>query len=165
MIFISLKNKVHGQMTDDMLLENPSYLASILIYLNEKQVAVPKNLVKLLGAKLLPKMDAKWMEILLQGLLYDDADSYACEKIFIEEIIRELKQAGLLEKRKVCLTATKAIQKLLIQSKGKINSMKRIVQQESENMGTSLRMLILTDYIRKECRMQQISSTRSHLKV
>ncbi len=142
---------LYGQMTDDMLLENPSYLASILIYLNEKQVAVPKNLVKLLGAKLLPKMDAKWMEILLQGLLYDDADSYACEKIFIEEIIRELKQAGLLEKRKVCLTATKVIQKLLIQSKGKINSMKRIVQQESENMGTSLRMLILTDYIRKEC--------------
>lgn len=140
-----------GEVSDDLLLENPAYLSAVLIYLQAKEISYPKRLLKLLGAKRLPEMDEKWMELLLQGILYDDTDNYICDKVFLEELTKELKNAGLLEKKKVCMTATKAVEKMLIQSKGKIESIKKIVSQESKNMGSDLRLLILTDFIRKEC--------------
>ncbi len=140
-----------GDSSDELLLENPAYLSSILIYLQEKEIPYPKRLVKLLGAKKLPTMEEKWMEVLLQGLLYDDTDSYMCDKIFREQITDELKAQGLIEKKKVCMAASTAMEKMLIHSKGKIESIKDIVAHEYENMGGELRLLLLTDYIRKEC--------------
>lgn len=142
---------LYGETSDDLLLENPAYLSSILIFLQEKNIPYPGRLLRLLGAKRLPRMEAKWMELLLQGILYDDTESYFCDKVYRENLIRELKAAGLLEKRKVCMAASTAVEKMLIRSKGKIESIKKIVASEYSNMGRSLRLLILTDYIRKEC--------------
>lgn len=148
---VVVSNKIlFGGISDDSLLEDPSYLASILIYLQDKQITYPKRLISLLGAKKLPNMEAKWMEKLLQGILYDDTDSYVCDKVFIEQMIKELKSQGLIEKKKVCMTTNAAVEKMLIQSKGKIESIKKIVFHEYDNLGQDLRLLILTDYIRKE---------------
>lgn len=140
-----------GEVSDDLLLETPAYLSSLLIFLQEKKLAFPKRLQRLLGAKKLPAMEGKWMEHLLQGILYDDCESYLCDKVYREELIRDLKSKGLIEKKKVCMAVSSAIEKMLIQSKGKIESIKKIVSTEYENMGSQLRQLILTDYIRKEC--------------
>lgn len=43
-----------------------------------------------------------------------------------------------------------AVEKLLTNSLGKANSIRDIVFSEYDSMGSSLRLLILTDYIRKE---------------
>jgi len=40
-----------GQLSDDLLLDNPAYLASLLIYLQSKNIAFPSRLQRLLGAK------------------------------------------------------------------------------------------------------------------
>ncbi len=40
-----------GQLSDDLLLDNPAYLASLLIYLQSKNIAIPSRLQRLLGAK------------------------------------------------------------------------------------------------------------------
>ena len=61
--------------------------------------------------------------------------------------------AGMLdviEKKKVILTKSAAVEKLLTNSLGKANSIRDIVFSEYDSMGSSLRLLILTDYIRKE---------------
>ncbi|NCB92024.1 MAG: hypothetical protein EOM40_05550 [Clostridia bacterium] len=142
---------LYGETSDEVLLDDPAYLSSILIYLQEKKIEFPKRLLRLLGAKRLPAMEAKWMERLMQGILYDDTESYLCDKVYREQLISELKVAGLLEKKKVCMAASAAIEKLLTRSKGKIESIKEITFHEYASMGSSLRLLILTDYIRKEC--------------
>lgn len=139
-----------GDKEEDLLLDNPAYLSSILIYLQAKQIPVPKKLIRLLGAKKLPPMDETWMERLLQGLLYDDTEAYLCDNVYREQLISELKAAGLIEKKKVCMATNTALEKMLIRSKGKIESIKKITAQEYASMGEQLRLLILTDYIRKD---------------
>ena len=56
-------------------------------------------------------MGAKWMERLLQGFLYDDNDSYLCDKVYREMLIDQLKSQGLIEKKKVILTKSAAVEK------------------------------------------------------
>ena len=45
-------------------------------------------------------MNVQWMERLLQGFLYDDVDSYLCDKTYRELLIADLKSDGLIEKKK-----------------------------------------------------------------
>ena len=139
-----------GQLSDDLLLDNPAYLASLLIYLQSKNIAFPSRLQRLLGAKKLPSMNAQWMERLLQGFLYDDEDSYLCDKRYRELLIADLKSNGLIEKKKVVMTKSAAVEKMLTNSLGKCNSIRDIVFHEYETSGQNLRLLVLTDYIRKE---------------
>lgn len=139
-----------GQLSDDRLLDNPAYLAALLIYLQSKNVTFPSRLQRLLGTKKLPSMNVQWMERLLQGFLYDDVDSYLCEKTYREWLIADLKSCGLIEKKKVVLTKSAAVEKMLTNSLGKCNSIRDIVFHEHETSGQNLRLLVLTDYIRKE---------------
>lgn len=139
-----------GTIPADKLLDKPSYFASLLIYLQARQVTVPSQLKRLLGAKRLPDMEPKWMEQLLQGFLYEDTEAYQCGGEYREQLENALKSEGLIEKRKVSLTVNGDIEKLLISSKGKCKSIRDIVAHEYGNMGKQLRLLVLTDYIRKE---------------
>ena len=140
---------IRGTVTDDVMLDNPAYLASLLIFLNQKQLAYPKRFLKLLGVKKLPEMEPKWMEILLQKFLYEDEESFPCNKTYREMLLARLKQDGLIERRKVMLTDSTTVEKLLLNSKGKIESIVKIAESEYDSMGDTLRMLVLTDYIRK----------------
>ncbi len=139
-----------GMVSDDALLDQPSYLAALLIFLQSNRIPFPARLQRLLGAKQLPAMDSSWMEKLLQGFLYDDADSYTCTEEYREQLQKQLKTEGLIEKRKVVLTSSAAVEKLLTNSKGKANSIRDIVFHEYQTTGNGLRLLLLTDYIRKE---------------
>lgn len=90
------------------------------------------------------------MEKLLQGFLYEDRDSYPdCEELR-EHLIEQMKARSLIQRNKVCLVANEAINKLLVNSKGKLNSIVKIVEAEHNCIGTNLRLLILCDYIKKE---------------
>ena len=139
-----------GQVAVDELLENPNYFASILIFLQAKNIPFPDRLKRLLGTRLLPQMKTSWMELLLQGFLYSDVESYACDEEYRKNLTSYLKAQGLIEKRKISFTTTPSIEKLLMTSKGKCESIKAIVKHEYESAGKDLRLLILTDYIRKE---------------
>lgn len=148
--YITRHSALNGAMMDDELLENPSALAALLIFLQSKQMPFPERLKRLLGASKLPPMDASWMEKLLQNFLYEDTEYYNCPKEYTEQLIAELKADGLIEKKKVCLTKSEAMEKLLLRSKGKSESIRRIVSEEYATLGKELRLLVLTDYIRKE---------------
>ncbi len=66
-----------------------------------------------------------------------------------DTIVTMLHDAKLIEKNKVRIIYDKKINKLMIQSIGKLESIKEICISEFNNMGNELRMLILGDYIRK----------------
>lgn len=134
----------------ERFLDKPAYLSALLIFFKQKEIPFDKYLVKLLGAKKLPEMEPKWMEVLLQGFLYDDAEAYSCDNVYREQLENKCKRAGLIQKRKTCFAVNDKIEKMLISSKGKIESIKQIVKAEYAGMGEELRLLLLTDYIKKE---------------
>lgn len=139
-----------GLVSDDELLDNPNYFASLLIYLQTKNIPFPDRLKRLLGTKRLPEMEAAWLELLLQGFLYEDIENYTCDELYRKDLISYLKAEGVIEKKKVSFTTTPSIEKLLTTSKGKCESIKDIVAHEYQADGKDLRLLVLTDYIRKE---------------
>jgi len=139
-----------GLVSDDELLDNPNYFASILIYLQTKNIPFPDRLKRLLGTRRLPSMNPSWMELLLQGFLYDDVENYNCDETYRKDVISYLKAEGIIEKKKISFTTTPSIEKLLTTSKGKCESIKEIVAHEYQSTGKDLRLLVLTDYIRKE---------------
>jgi len=139
-----------GVMDDEKLYEDKDYLKAFLVYLKSKNVDFPKKLKVSAASLRLPEMNAFYMEKLLQGFLYDNTESYAYKQEYSEKLERELKSEGLIEKKKVVLNSNAAVEKMLINSKGKANSIRDIVLHEYEASGKDLRLLVLTDYIRKE---------------
>lgn len=135
----------------DIFLEKTEYLSALLIFLNAKDISFSGRLLRMLGNNgKLPPVTMKWLEVLLQGFLYEDIDSYSCSKAYREDMISRLKAHGLVQKNKVCLVANDSINKLLTTSKGKINSIIEVTKAEYVNLREDLRLLILTDYIKKE---------------
>lgn len=135
---------------DDELLDDPAYLSSILIVAFSCGIPVPNRLLNLLGVKNLPALEPKWVEKLLQGMLYLDVKNYNITEDKVEHYKNSLKVRGLLQKNKVMLVADDDTNKTLSRSKGKCESIQKIVLHEYSSMGKELRMLILTDYIKKE---------------
>lgn len=106
-----------------------------------------KKLIRELTAKRgLPPFKMEYAEtaiqFLLDGPMLDDARK--------AEIVDVLKQHGVYEKRKVTLCLNEKLRRALICSAGKLQNIAQIAQSEAETMGNRLRMLVLTDYIKKE---------------
>lgn len=135
----------------DKFLENPQYLTALLVFLHSRGIVYSKELLNMIGeGTRLPAMTMQWLEILLQGFLYEDTESYLCTKEYRETMISKLKTHGLIQKKKVCLVANDEISKLITGSKGKISSILEVTRAEYENLGSELRLLILTDYIKRD---------------
>lgn len=116
----------------------------------QQELLEDQTLMEAMGLSQTAGITAGKLEQRLQSFLYDDAEMYPVEKEYREGIIDRLKAAGFIDKKQVTLTANASIEKLLMNSKAKSRSIQSIVENESQNMGEKLRMLILTDYIRKE---------------
>ncbi len=135
----------------EALLDKPEYLSSLIVFLNAKKISFSKELLDMLGTEEeIPSMNLHWLEILLQGFLYEDVESFETEEIYREQMIELLKGHGLIRKNKVGFTVNDEVNKLLTMSKGKIRSIVTIVGEEYKNLRGDLRLLILTDYIKKE---------------
>lgn len=139
-----------GEISADMLLEDPKYLSALLIYLQDQKLEIPKHLRDLLGAEGLPALNYYWLEVLLQGLLYQTPDWYEDPQETKKKIETELKSRGLIEKRQVFLVKSKANDKILNQSLGKLAGIASIFETEYASLGQDLRQLVLADYIRKD---------------
>ena len=139
-----------GVKPEETLLKDRDYLEAFLTYLNVKRAPLPPVLKKSAGTKLPSHMTEEKLERLLQGFLYEDTEAYACPPDYTEKLKEELKSEGLIERKRVMLAANSAVEKLLVSSKGKANSIRDIVLHEYAAAGDKLRLLLLTDYIRAE---------------
>lgn len=119
-------------------------LATLLQYCG---FAIEKKLIRELTTKKeLPRFNMLYAERAIQFLL--DGNMITDEKK--EEIIAILKEHSVYEKRKVTLELNERLKRTLISSVGKLESIKCIAKSEVAAMGERLRMLVLTDYIKKE---------------
>ncbi len=139
-----------GTISEDELLNEPKYLSATLIFLRHKGIKFPKHFQQLLGASLFPAFDLAWFEILLQGMLFDVPHWYDLSEEDCKELKHELKSLGLIDRKQVQLLRNKQLDQLLNQSLGKLNAVRDIFKAEYETLGSELRQLILTDFIRKD---------------
>ena len=132
------------------MLNEPKYLSATLIFLRSKGIAFPKRFQDLLGAKKLPSFTLDWLEILLQGLLFQVPHWYNLPEEYEKQLLHELKAASLIDRKQVKLVRNKKQDLLLNQSLGKLNAVREIFKAEYQALGSQLRQLVLTDYIRQD---------------
>lgn len=150
-IVSSHQGLMHPEEYSERFLDKPEYFTALLVYCQAKGIPFSGYLRKLIGTKgKLPGMDAHWMEVLLQGVLYEDRESYTMMEAEREGLLQELKEAGAIYRNKVALRDNEAIKKVLMKSQGKMESIHAIVQAEYEALENDLRLLVLCDYIKKD---------------
>lgn len=128
------------------------YSAS-LIFLNAAAVEIDEQHLEVVGDKTLtlPEFNLDWAEVLLRFYLFnDDFDHFQRNPEYREKIFNRLNYAGLLSGKQVQLRHVKRIRKLLTSSIGKLESIERIIRFEQHTLKETLRLVVLTDYIRKE---------------
>lgn len=136
---------------EEELLNNVEYYSSMLVFLNHKGESIPKDNILVLGHNSkIPEFNIKWFEILLNNVIILDRKNYELYENCISEIEKKFNSIGIIEKKVLSFTNNKVLEKYFTNSIGKLNSINEIVKIESDNLKEKLRMVILTDYIRKE---------------
>ena len=148
--FVAGSKVLKGDISSDLLLEDPKYLSAMLIYMHSQGLTIPPSLQNLLGTQKLPPLTSYWLETLLQSMLYQTPDWYEDLDGYKKKLEADLKARGLVEKRQVYLVKSKASDQLLTQSLGKLSAVADIFLTEYESLGQELRQLVLADYIRKD---------------
>jgi len=149
------------------ILEMPAYYASILAYLENyvhshegQGVSIFMTKVKLviedlkytLGLKVQHiRLDDEKLIILLEQILFQDAEIKELEggKSIIASIRKSFSDAEALHHKKVILDLNPKMIQTLYKSTTKYDSMEQIFKVEYKALGKQLRMVILSDYIRK----------------
>lgn len=134
------------------LLDDPQFFSSLLIYLHHCEVKINPSCLKVLGVDnaFIPFVTPEWIEIMLNGIINDHRELFHQFEVEIDELTNKLKKIGLIERKRVSLLGVKKLKKILAASRGKLDSIVEIAQAEQNNLGDDLRLVILTDYIRKQ---------------
>ena len=141
---------LRNQISDDDLLANPKYLSAILIFLRSKELPFPQRFQELLATKTLPTFTLEWFETLLNGIIFQVPNWFGFTEEAFNQLKSDLKANGLIERNQVKLIRNKKQDVLLNQSLGKLNAVRDIFKAEYQSLGTNLRQLVLTDFIRKD---------------
>lgn len=136
---------------------NLEYYSATLIFLSAVGKEISKEHLDVIGNNkfTIPQLNYEWIEILLTFYLYKDADHFKFFQDHQEKLINKLKRSGVMERRSINFRHNRKINKYISASSGKLDSINEIVDFEHGNLKQSLRMVILTDYIRKEYLVQE----------
>ncbi|GHT23791.1 hypothetical protein FACS189430_07610 [Bacteroidia bacterium] len=136
----------------DWIYNNMACYSACLIFLNHNRKEIPETHIEIIGDKKIkiPTLDYQWLEILLTFYLYKNDSHFKQFETYQIELENKLKRYGIVEKHQIFLTQNNKITGLLTQSISKLNGIKKIIDFEYNALGHDLRMVILSDYIRKE---------------
>lgn len=136
----------------DWIYTNLSYYSACLIFLNANGIEIPKTHLEIIGYKNLtiPKLDYNWIETILDFYLYRDKEHFTQFEEHKKSLENRLRRHGAIEKKKINFSHNKKVTGFLTSSISKLNGIKDIVDFEYNQLGKDLRMVILSDFIRKE---------------
>ncbi|MBL3549556.1 DEAD/DEAH box helicase family protein [Chryseobacterium sp. KMC2] len=148
------KHPVYKNPTEhlDWIYENMSSYTSGLIYLNFRSREIPDIHFDIIGdqQKYIPEFDFLWMEELLDFYLLVDEVNFIDHEKHRTDLGNKLKREGFLEQRIVSFFNNKNLNQVLNSSIGKLQGIKEIADFEFSVLNEELRMVILTDFIKKE---------------
>lgn len=141
-----LLNTSYKNMLMDIYANVKEYIA-LLILFNYYEYPINKKLVKILtDVNHLPSINLHYAEVAIQFLI----DSNLLVKEEKSALLKLLKENSLYDKNQVSLNLDEKLKRKLISSLGKMDSISKIVDSEYGSLKEELRMLILTDYIKKD---------------
>lgn len=134
------------------ILDNINYYYAICIYLKERNQILKENFINPYYSRYIDNrpFDYSWAEILLNGYLKGSDDYLTKYKEHRRNLYNHLKEDGFIENGVVSFTDLSWLNKRLSSSLSKLESIQEIVAREYKSMNQDLRMVILTDYVRKE---------------
>ena len=143
------------QQNIEAIYNDPSYYSSILIFLNECGEPISQEKLQFLGFEKnetieFPVLDLNWITILLQKVLFEYRISLEYFEDSLSLIEKDLKKIGGIHNKKVNLLANQTIFKKITNSTNKLDSIVSIVKFEKDQLKEGLRLVVLTDFIRKE---------------
>lgn len=162
--FSELRIFTHPEEELEWIYSNLEQYSATLIFLNSIGFQISPVHLEVIGdSKIkIPELDYEWMEILLKFYLFSSVDFLSDNEEHKEELLNRLKRNGAIERKSITLRNIEKRRKLLSSSLSKLNSIGRIAEFESSQLGDSLRMVILSDYIRKE---YLVSSSENNLTI
>ena len=151
----------------DWIYTNLSCYSASLIFLHANEKEIPESHLDVIGDRklVIPELDYTWMETLLDFYLYSEKEHFKSFAEHQEKLEKRLRRYGALERRKVNFLHNKNISGVLTSSLSKLKGIKDIVDFEYEKMGNDLRLVILSDFIRKEFYVNTAENTLSLNKV
>lgn len=144
----------------DWIYENLESYMACLIFINDYRGAIATLHLEVLGNKnaVVPVLSFRWLEKALdfycfKGKQFFELNADYDEKV--EKLIGRLRRYGAMEHRQISLSTSQKIDTVLTASINKLASILRIVTFEYASLKEDLRMVILSDFIRKEVHVQK----------
>ncbi len=146
-LFAQVCQSLNAEHDYDILFSDAKQYIALVTLLKYYGFEINKKLIRELTAKRgLPPFKMQYAETAIGFLLNGELITEERKA----EIVSVLKDHSVYEKKKVTLDLNERLKRTLISSVGKLESIKRIALSEAAAMGERLRMLVLTDYIKKE---------------
>lgn len=136
----------------DWIYENISSYTSGLIYLHFRKKEISKIHFEIIGDQhqYIPEFDFFWFEELLDFYLIVDEVNFKNVDEHRTALGNRLKRQGFFEKKTISFFNNKNLNQILNSSIGKLQGIKDIVEFEFSVLKEDLKMVILTDFIKKE---------------
>jgi superfamily II DNA or RNA helicase len=134
------------------LYSSMEFYSSMLIFMHHVGQEITKHHLEVVGSKHLeiPELDSNWLEMLLNYYhTQNDVVFKECVE-HKEKMFNMLKRNGAVERGRIILNNGKRMSGILSRSISKMDSIQSIVDFEFSTLKNKLRMVILTDFIRKE---------------
>lgn len=140
------------QAHEEAILDAPEFLSAMLVFAAFAGAAPPRAPLDLLGlgGSEIPLMTLHWLELLLDGMLFDHEAGFAHEAGRLAALRAELRRLDAIEGKKVRLVDDRSFYATLAGSLAKIDSIAAIAAAEAAALGDRLRMVVLADYVRAE---------------
>lgn len=136
----------------EWIYENISSYTSGLIYLHFIKKEISEIHFEIIGDQhqYIPEFDFFWLEELLDFYLIVDEVNFKNAEDHRTALGNRLKRQGFLEKKTISFFNNKNVSQILNSSIGKLQGIKDIVEFEFSVLKEDLKMVVLTDFIKKE---------------
>ncbi|MEN5310289.1 DEAD/DEAH box helicase family protein [Chryseobacterium cucumeris] len=136
----------------EWIYENISSYTSGLVYLHFRGKEISDIHFNIIGDEqnYVPEFDFFWMEELLDFYLLLDDINFKKYEDHRTDLGNRLRRLGFLEQRTISFYNSKNVNQILNSSIGKLQGIKEIADFEFSVLKEDLRMVILTDFIKKE---------------
>jgi len=147
----------------EWIYDNISSYTSGLIFMNAIGIKIPDIHFQIIGdeQKYIPEFDFFWLEELLEFYLFTDDIHFKKYEGSRKDLENKLRRNSILKNKTISFFQNEKLEHILNVGSGKLEAIRNITISEGENFGNDLRMVILTDFIRKEFITNGIEPTPS----